>query len=71
MIKISNKNGKNYKQNFILFTEELWEKEKKNLPKLIHPFFSGKKNEIFAIPVDKCVIYLIGVGKERTNTIVV
>lgn len=65
MIKISNKNGKNYKQNFILFTEELWEKEMKNLPKLIHPFFSGKKNEIFAIPDDKCVIYLIGVGKEN------
>ena len=63
MIKILDKSNRVYKQSFIFFTEELWEKEKKTLPKSIQQFFSGKKSEVFALPDAKSVIYLIGLGK--------
>lgn len=63
MIKIFNKSDKSYEQHFILFTEEIWAKSKKNYIKTIQNFFSGKKNECFILTEDKSVSYLIGVGK--------
>lgn len=63
MIKLQNKPNKNYKQNFTLFTEELWEQSKNAYPKSVQQFFNGKKNEAFTLLDDDAVTYLIGLGK--------
>lgn len=65
MIKLKNKSAKNYKQNFILFTEELWKKSNQSYPKTVQQFFNGKKNEVFSLLNEDSVTYLIGLGENK------
>ncbi len=66
-ITISNKIKKNYTQIFSFFTEETWEKSKKNFPDKTHHFFTGKKNENFVVTEGDKAQYLIGLGKDDQN----
>lgn len=62
MIKINTKKAKT-KQNFHLFSEEDWTKEKVEF-KQLKKLFSGKRNELFIDVSDTSVDYLIGLGKK-------
>lgn len=65
MIKIINKHIKKYGQFFNFYTEESWEKEKKNFNGNFHTFFSGKKAEFAVIADNDSTQYFIGIGKEN------
>lgn len=54
-------------QVFSFFSESSWNKEKKQFPKTLGNFFSGKKKEFFVINEDHRVTYLIGLGNDVKN----
>ena len=64
MIKILNKTNKKYAQSFNFFTEESWNKNKKNYNTNFQAFFSGKKAEFAVITNNDETQYFIGIGKK-------
>ena len=51
-------------QNILLFTKEDWSKAKSEYP-TIQPFFEAKQHEVFVIPREKSVDFLIGLGSKE------
>lgn len=54
-------------QKFTFYTEELWEKEKKNHHINLQNLFSGKKNEMFISAEESSVNFMIGLGTNPQN----
>lgn len=66
-LPLSHTNKKTYSQIISFFTEETWEKNKKDFPENTGHFFSGKKDDIFVVTYEKSTQYLIGLGDDFQN----
>lgn len=66
-INLTNQPVTSPSQKFTFYTEEMWEKEKKNHHINLQKFFSGKKNEMFISADESSVNFMIGLGTNPQN----